>query len=127
MKVTAIALVLMLLGGCCQSAFDSCERAFDSNAWQLADAASEEGRYKLIPALTRDHLIVGRGREALRSLLGKPDESEAAPRWWTARGRYDAYVVRFYYNIIDYDTEYLLLIYDEKDMLHSWAIATIPG
>ena len=117
-----------VLAGLLASTLAGCDSTrFDAALWESADRYSAQGRCGMVEDLSKTRLGRGMSRSEVRRLLGEPDESDFAGSRWANRGRYDAYVTCFYYNVIDYDTDYLVLFFDAADRLVAWETATIQG
>ena len=115
----------------------SSDRQFDVVAWreakfsQVSDGHDIDHeytlRYQMVNDLVTTKLSLGAtSRDRIRELLGDPEGADGSP-YSISVGRYDAYIIRYRYNIIDYDTEYLILRYDVDDKLKSIQRKTVQG
>ena len=110
---------------------------FDSVRWQTehlngkhTESSSDESnlRYLMVDDLIRNHLREGiTPRSKVKELLGDPDHSEAGKKWQISAVAYDAYLIRFYLNIIDYDSVYLIIEYDISGRIKNVRKLTIQG
>jgi len=115
---TMLALLCVSCGG---------QRPFDSAAWQAPSEGEANNRFLMADSLA-ERLKSGMPQSKVRNLLGKPDiESGKHPDWFGANSPYDAYEIRFYYNMMDFDTDYFIIDYDSELKTHSTRIETIQG
>jgi hypothetical protein len=118
--------LLAILSTACSS--NNAQVQFDSVAWKTADKDEKNVRFLMVDSLSK-HLKVGMPQSKVHEQLGKPDaNSEDLPDGWLkSKAPFDAYQTRFYYNIIDYDTDYFIIEYDLNENLLSTHTGTVPG
>jgi hypothetical protein len=123
-KWFALTLLAILLTSCSSNT----QVQFDSEAWKNAVKGEKNVRFQMVESLSK-HLTVGMPQSQVHEQLGKPDaNSEDLPDGWLkSKAPFDAYQTRFYYNIIDYDTDYFIIEYDLNGNLLSTHTGTVPG
>jgi hypothetical protein len=110
---------------------------FDIEAWRDAKFTQVVGKRDIHHEYSLRYLMVndlintglnsaGMNRDGIRDLLGVPEIDETST-YSMSSGDHDAYIIRYYYNMIDFDTEYLILQYDSNGILVSTERRTIPG
>lgn len=120
----ALTLLAILFTSCSSNP----QVKFDSAAWKNAVRGESNARYLMVDSLSK-HLKVGMPQSQVYEQLGKPDaNSEDLPDGWLkSKTPFDVYQTRFYYNIIDYDTDYFIIEYDLDGNLLSTHTGTVPG
>lgn len=101
---------------------------FDPVEWRNTNRGEENVRYRMVDSL-QEILQTGMSQGEVHQLLGTPDiDSNRHPDGWlNASSPFDAYEIRFYYNIIDYDTDYFIIEYDSDNLVRGYRTATLPG
>jgi len=107
---------------------------FDSQTWhdtkrgeRSHDTTDQTLRYLMIDDLVDNHLPIGElSRDDIRKLLGEPDLTEKS-KFSLENGIYDAFLYRYWVPIIDYDSLYLVLYYDDNGILISYKKRYLQG
>ena len=85
-------------------------------------------RYLMVDDLISNKLITGvTTRDEVRKLLGNPDASEGKPSFFNTDNDFDAYIIRYHYNMIDFDTKYLVIEYDTSATIKTTRQISIQG
>ena len=111
---------------------------FDPASWQdlhfneqskTKDIEQERSlRYLMVDDLISSKLVTGvTSRDQVRKLLGNPDATEGKPSFIKADIDFDAYIIRYRYNMIDFDIKYLVIEYDITATLKTTRQKTIQG
>jgi outer membrane protein assembly factor BamE (lipoprotein component of BamABCDE complex) len=121
----ALTLLAILFTACSSN---NAQVQFDSAKWKTADKGENNARFLMVDSLSK-HLKAGTSQSQVHEQLGNPDaNSEDHPDGWLkSKTPFDAYQTRFYYNIIDYDTDYFIIEYDLNGNLLSTHTGTVPG
>ena len=85
-------------------------------------------RYLMVDDLISNKLIKGvTSRDQVRKLLGNPDATEVKPGPIKVDNNFDAFIIRYHYNMIDFDTKYLVIEYDASATLKATRQINIQG
>lgn len=100
-RVLVLILSALILTASPMSYSQNSDLSFNSFAWKDAGSGEENNRYLMVRSLQHDTLHVGLPQRDVLDLLGPPDvNSTTAPDGWSNfQGTFDAYIIRFYYNI----------------------------
>ncbi len=101
---------------------------FDSKTWTSASKGEDCLRSNMTDALVAK-LAKGTVQSDVHSLLGKPDTDSNSRKagWLGITAPFDAYEIRFYRGMIDYQTDYFVVEYDSENKLLRSCIVTEQG